>query len=78
MTTLSCIPGWPESQYSRYLWFIPDMHIIMSSVLCMQTLGSMVHEWLLTVSEKVNPGHGQGGYIQKSKTNNSQTQLGML
>lgn len=54
------------------------MCIIMSSVLCMQTLGSMVHERLLTVSEKGNPGHGQIGYVQKSKTNNSQTQLRRL
>jgi len=44
----------------------------------MQKLGCVAHGLLLTVGEKSNPGHGQTGYAQKSKTDNSQTQLRRL
>lgn len=43
--------------------------------LCMQALGSLIYEPLLAVIKKGNPCHGQAGYTQKFKTNNTQIQL---
>lgn len=68
MTALSNIPAWPEGQGCRYLLliyyfvFILDFRCVYYSALCLQALGSVIHELLLTVIKKGNPAHGQTGY----------------